>query len=86
MCYFKSTPVAIAFVDIELGKVSGLDLCQELLRVQPASNVVFLTAYREYALDAWNTDACGYLLKPLEADRVRKMIPRLRHHVRNLMR
>ena len=84
--YFKSTPVAIAFVDIELGKVSGLDLCQELLRVQPASNVVFLTAYREYALDAWDTDACGYLLKPLEANRVRKMIPRLRHPIRNLMR
>ena len=83
--YFETNPVAIAFLDIELGKVSGLDLCQELLQIQPSANVVYLTAYREYALDAWGTDACGYLLKPLEAKEIRKLIPKLRHPVRGLM-
>ena len=82
--YFKANPVAIAFLDIELGKVSGLDLCQELLQIQPSANVVYLTAYREYALDAWGTDACGYLLKPLDAREVRQLIPKLRHPVRGL--
>ncbi|MBR3234653.1 MAG: response regulator [Atopobiaceae bacterium] len=83
--YFVAHPVALAFLDIELGKVSGLNLCQELLRIQPNANVVFLTAYREYSLDAWGTDACGYLLKPLAADEVRKQIPKLRHPVSGLL-
>jgi len=83
--YFETYPVALAFLDIELGKVSGLDLCGELLKIQPNANVVYLTAYREYALDAWGTDACGYLLKPLEAKEIRKLIPKLRHPVRGLM-
>lgn len=83
--YFEASPVEIAFLDIELGKVSGLDLCQELLRIQPNANVVYLTAYRDYALDAWGTDACGYLLKPLEAGEVRELIPKLRHPVKGLL-
>ena len=31
-------------------------------------NVIFLTAYREYALDAWETGACGFLVKPLTVE------------------
>ena len=83
--YFEANPVAIAFLDIELGKVSGLDLSRELLQIQPNANVVYLTAYREYALDAWRTDACGYLLKPLKAEEIRGLIPKLRHSVRGLL-
>lgn len=84
MDYAKEHPVAMAFLDIELGTVSGLDLCQELLRINPNTNVIYLTAYSEYSLDAWDTGACGYLLKPLETHAVRKMIPKLKHPVRGL--
>lgn len=83
--YYAANQVALTFLDIELGKTSGLDLCQELLRIQPNSNVVFLTAYRDYSLDAWSTDACGYLLKPLKVEEVRSQIPKLRHPVRGLL-
>ena len=41
-------------------------------------NVVFLTAYREYALDAWDTDACGFLVKPLTVEAVRQRLSALR--------
>ena len=83
--YFKNNPVALALLDIKLGKTNGLDLCQELLQIRPNANVVYITAYPEYSLDAWNTDACGFILKPLEAEEVRRLIPRLRHPVRGLL-
>ena len=81
----EKQPVALAFLDIELGRSSGLDLCQELLRVRPDANVVFLTAYPEYSLDAWSTSSSGFLLKPLEIEEARGIIPRLRHPVRGLL-
>lgn len=83
--YFKGNSVALAFLDIKLGRTNGLDLCQELLQIKPNANIVYITAYPEYSLDAWSTDACGFMLKPLEAEEVRKLIPKLRHPVRGLM-
>ena len=83
--YFKDNMVILAFLDIKLGRASGLDLCQELLQINPNANVVYLTAYPEYSLDAWNTDACGFILKPLEVEEVRRLIPRLRHPARGLL-
>lgn len=71
--------VALAFLDIEMGRVSGLDVCRELLAISPHTNVIFLTAYREYSLDAWATGACGYLLKPLTVESVREALTKLRH-------
>ena len=83
--YAKANRIALAVLDIELGTASGLDLCRTLLEINPRTNVVFLTAYPDYSLDAWNTDACGFILKPLEAEEVRRLIPRLRHPVRGLL-
>ena len=50
--YAKANQIALAFLDIELGKTSGLDLCHTLLEINPRTNVVFLTAYVGYAFDA----------------------------------
>ena len=83
--YFKGSPVVLALLDIKLGRTNGLDLCQELLQIKPNTNIVFVTAYPEYSLDAWGTDACGFILKPLEVEAVRKLIPKLRHPARGLL-
>ena len=77
--YARTHPVALAFLDVEIGRTSGLQLCEELLAVNPRTNVVFLTAYLEYSFDAWNTGACGFLLKPITADAVRKQLLKLRY-------
>jgi transcriptional regulator with XRE-family HTH domain len=83
--YFKSNPVALALLDIKIGRTNGLDLCQELLHIRPNANIAYITAYPEYSLDAWNTDACGFILKPLEVEAVRTLIPKLRRPVRGLL-
>jgi len=77
--YAKKNPVSLAILDIELGTASGFDLCQTLLDINPRTNIVFLTAYADYSLDAWNTEACGFMLKPLTPDGVRCQLKKLRY-------
>ena len=83
--FVKENPVALIFLDIELGQLSGIDLCRELLLIRPRTNVIYLTWYPEYSLDAWGTGASGFLLKPLEADDVRRELSRLRYPVKGLL-
>ena len=85
LAYFKENPVAVIFLDIELGTTSGFDLCREMLRIRPRTNVIYLTGYQEYAMDAWKTGASGFMLKPLEVDEVRQELSRLRYPVRGLL-
>ncbi len=77
--YAKTNRLALAVLDIELGAASGLDLCGKLLEINPRTNVVFLTAYPDYSLDAWNTEACGFLVKPLTPQSVRSILGKLRY-------
>ena len=77
--YAQMNRIALAVLDIELGTASGLDLCRTLLGINPRTNVVYLTAYPDYSLDAWNTGACGFLVKPLTPNDVRKVLEMLRY-------
>ena len=77
--FAKANPVALAILDIEMGTASGLDLCRTLLEINPGTNVVFLTAYPDYSLDAWDTGASGFMVKPLTPDGIRKQLGKLRH-------
>ena len=79
--YAGQKRIALAVLDIEMGRVSGLDLCQELLKINPRTDVVYLTGFRDYSFDAWETGACGFLMKPLTAEAVRRMLPRLRTRI-----
>lgn len=77
--YARTNRVALAFLDIELGKISGFDLCRTLLEIDPRTNVVFLTAYVDYSFDAWSTGASGFMLKPITAEGVRAQLRKLRY-------
>lgn len=77
--YAKMNRVELAVLDIEMGKSSGLDLCRTLREINPTTNVVFLTAYADYSLDAWKTEASGFILKPLTPEGVREQLRKLRY-------
>lgn len=77
--YARANLVALAFLDIEMGKISGLELCQQLLEINPRTNIVFLTAYSDYAVDAWSTGASGFMLKPITAEGVQEQLKKLRY-------
>ena len=77
--FAKANSVALAFLDIEMGSVSGLDVCRELLEVNPHTNIVYLTAYGNYSLDAWSTGASGFMLKPITPEGVKEQLKKLRY-------
>ena len=77
--FARQTPVYLAFLDIEMGRHSGLELCRELLQINSRTNVVFLTAYQEYAFNAWDTGACGFLVKPITPEALKKQLTLLRY-------
>ena len=77
--FAKANRIALAFLDIEMGKMNGFELCQTLLEINSRTNVVYLTAYMEYSLDAWSTGASGFLLKPITAENVRLQLKNLRY-------
>ncbi len=79
--YAKANRIAIAFLDIELGKMNELDLCKILLEINPRTNVIYSTNYVEYSFDAWKTGASGFTLKPITAEEVREQLKNLRYPI-----
>ncbi len=82
--YARENHIDIAFLDIELGKSNGFELCGKLLDINPKTNVVFLTAWPDYSLKAWSTKACGFLLKPLSREDVALQLQKLKHPIASL--
>lgn len=76
--FAKANRITLAFLDIEMGSVSGLDVCTALLEINEHTKVVYLTAYGDYSLDAWNTGAVGFMLKPITPEDVIKQLKRLK--------
>ncbi|MBQ9009173.1 MAG: response regulator [Clostridia bacterium] len=75
--YAKANRIDLAFLDIEMGTASGLDLCGLLMEINPTTKVIYLTAYPDYALPAWDTGACGFMVKPLTPEGVRRQLKKL---------
>ena len=67
--YLKTNPVDLIFLDINMPDITGLDFSQ-LLPKETA--IVFVTAYSQYAVDAFNVNAIDYLVKPIEITRFMK--------------
>ena len=76
--YAKANRVTLAFLDIEMADISGLDVYRDLLKINPRTNVVYLTAYKDYSFDAWDTGAVGFMLKPLTPEGVKKQLKKLK--------
>ncbi len=68
----------IAFLDIRMPGKTGLEVAAELAAEDDAPHIVFVTAYDEYAIKAFENDAADYLLKPVEAERLLATVARLK--------
>lgn len=64
----------IAFLDIQMPGLTGLEVAQG---IEGATRVVFVTAYDEYAVRAFEQEALDYVLKPVKADRLQRTVERL---------
>ena len=76
---FASDPCDIAFLDIQMRSISGLDFAQKLQKINKQVNIIFCSGYSEYSMDAFRLYASDYLLKPVSADKIRNSLNHLRH-------
>lgn len=73
----------LVFLDVRMPDMDGLELAQALSRPgEPGPAIVFATAFADFALPAFDLDAADYLLKPVEAERVRAAVERVRERRR----
>ena len=71
----------IAFLDIKMRGMTGLELAKRLKDINAKINIIFVTGYSEYSLDAFRLYASDYLLKPVDEEQVRKALENLRNPV-----
>ena len=76
--FAKNNVVDVAFCDMEMPGLHGLALAARLKEINPSIRVVFVTAYSQYAMDAWGVDATGYVLKPYLASDIKKELNKCR--------
>ncbi|TFW11512.1 response regulator, partial [Massilia arenosa] len=67
----------VAFLDIRMPGLTGLEVAQALANASPHTQVVFVTAYDQYAIDAFDKGAVDYLLKPVARERLEATIRRI---------
>ena len=77
--FAKETRCKIAFLDICMRGVSGIDVAKQLKEIIPDINIIFVTGYDEYTKDAMAIHASGYIEKPVTAGKVRKETEDLRY-------
>jgi two-component system, LytTR family, response regulator len=75
----ERTSPDLVFLDIQMPQIDGLTLARTLGRAMPA--VVFVTAYDEYALRAFEVHALDYVLKPYSAERFKSALVHARQHL-----
>jgi two-component system LytT family response regulator len=72
--FLRTHPVDLLFLDIKMPRMSGIDLLRDLPR---KPKVVIVSAFRDYALDAFELDVVDYLLKPVSYERFLKAIEKV---------
>lgn len=78
LLFLKEHQVDIVFSDIEMPKLNGLELVRALGN---ASVIIFITAYRDFALEGFDTGATDYLVKPLRFDRFLKAVNKAKDYL-----
>ena len=68
----------IAFLDIHMRGMNGVELAKELKAVNPKMNIIFVTGFSEYAGEAMNLHASGYIMKPVTKEKVQAELADLR--------
>lgn len=79
--YAMGNQVDVAFLDIEMGGMSGLELAKNLKDIYGKTNIVFVTGYSQYALESYKVKASEYLMKPVSRESVIDAMEHLRHPI-----
>ncbi|MBR5312244.1 MAG: response regulator [Clostridia bacterium] len=78
LAYAAEHPVDIAFLDIHMRGIGGLELAEKLMELHPRCRIIFCTGYEEYAVSAFQLHVSGYLMKPITAEAVQTEIDHIK--------
>ena len=70
LAYFENNTADIAILDINMPEIDGITLAARIKQISPQTAILFLTAYKEYAFDAYAVHPTGYLLKPVSQEKL----------------
>ena len=73
----KEYPCDVMFLDVNMPEATGLQLAEALQHLKFPPAVVFVTAYSEYALEAFAVDAIDYLMKPVDPERLNQALDKV---------
>lgn len=79
--YVKENFCDIAFLDVEMAGMSGVELAEELKKYNSEINIVFCTGYGNYRDQAFELHASGYLMKPITPEKVKRELENLRRPI-----
>jgi two-component system, LytTR family, response regulator LytT len=71
----------VVFLDVQMPGLTGFEVARRLLQVDAPPQLVFVTAFDQYAVDAFSVNAVDYVLKPVDATRIEQTLDRLRRRV-----
>ena len=74
----KQNGCDVAFLDIHMRGMNGVELAKELKTANPKMNIIFVTGFSEYKGDAMDIKASGYIMKPVTAEDVKAELEDLR--------
>ena len=86
LSFIKENPIDVVFLDIEMPEVNGLELSSQILNLNEEINIVFVTAFNQYAVEAFEINALDYILKPLTEERLEVTIQRLLKQCKTIKR
>lgn len=78
---FAKEKFDVAFLDISMPAMSGLELANTILDINPKTFILFQTAYEEHALEAFQSGGMDYLLKPISKESVKKAIEKIEKYL-----
>lgn len=77
----KQLDFQVAFLDIEMPGINGLDLAELIQEWNPTIHIVFVTASKDYAIQAFELHSIDYLVKPILSERLEKTISRIQNQL-----
>ena len=80
--FFQGTPCEVALIDIQMRKMSGVELAKQIKFINPHTNIIFATGYADYMKDAFEMHVSGYIMKPITAEKVKIELENLRFPIK----
>jgi DNA-binding LytR/AlgR family response regulator len=71
----------LVFLDVQMPGLTGFEVARRLIDNGPASHIIFVTAYDQHAIEAFEVNAVDYLLKPVEKTRLREALNRAQERI-----